>query len=195
MSTVFNRSVEQEKKEYSEEIEIAEQQLQAQLLNDIVRDAKLICDVYCVPSHNHQAFFCKLFENEKEYIILYAKTFIADHFGFVAMYKFKDCIKAQNSNGFVGKIVCGIKKLSTSNATIKELLDCLPQKIEWQKRVAMLDGEHTVIRNHLQKETKVLSYYSTTVFSENDYSETQTIFLENLFVNIEGIIGNVLDYD
>ena len=196
MSDKFNHLVEQDKKEYFEEIEIAEQKLQEQMLNNIVRDAKLVCDVYCVPSHNHQAFFCKLFENEKEYIILYAKTFIADRFGFhIAMYTFKDCVKAQNHNGSVGKIICGIKRLSKNNVIIKELLSCLPSKTEWQKRVIMIDGEHTIVRNHLEEETKLLSYSSNAQFTENAYSEDQKVFLENLFLHIEDIIGNVLDYE
>ena len=196
MSDKFNHLVEQDKKEYFEEIEIAEQKLQEQMLNNTVRDAKLVCDVYCVPSHNHQAFFCKLFENEKEYIILYAKTFIADRFGFhIAMYTFKDCVKAQNHNGSVGKIICGIKRLSKNNVIIKELLSCLPTKTEWQKRVIMIDGEHTIVRSHLEEETKLLSYGSNAQFTENAYSEDQKVFLENLFLHIEDIIGNVLDYE
>lgn len=195
MNDKFNHLVEQDKKEYFEEIKIAEQKLQEQMLNNIVRDAKMICDVYCVPSHNHQAFFCKLFENEKEYIILYAKTFIADRFGFhTAMYTFEDCVKAQSHNGSVGKIICGIKRLPKNNVIIKELISCLPTKNEWLKSVIM-DGEHTVIRNHLQEEIKLLSYRSNAQFSENDYSEAQKVFLEKLFLHIEDIIGNVLEYE
>ncbi len=196
MSDKFNHLLEQDKKEYFAEIEIAEQTLQEQMLNNIVGNAKLVCDIYCIPSHNHQAFFCKIFENEKEYIILYAKTFIADRLGFhIAMYTFKDCVKAQKHNGSVGKIICGTKKFNKNNQTINILIDCLPQQTEWQERGIMLDGEHTVIRNHLQKETKLLSYRSTAQFMENTYSEDQKVFLENLFLHIEDIIGNVLDYE
>ena len=37
--------------------------------------------------------------DKKEYIILYAKTFIADRFGFhIAMYTFKDCVKAHRGS-------------------------------------------------------------------------------------------------
>ncbi len=196
MRDKFNRLVEQDQKEYFAEIKIAEEKLQEQMLNNIVRDDKLVCDVYCIPSHNHQAFFFKLFENEDEYVVLYAKTFIADRFGFhIAMYTFEDCVKAQNHNGSVGKIICGIKRFTKNNAIIKELICCLPIKTEWLKRVIMIDGEHTVIRNHLQEETKVLSYSSNAQFVENTYSENQKEFLENLFLHIEDIIGNVLDYE
>lgn len=65
MSDKFNHLVEQDKKEYFEEIEIAEQKLQKQMLNNIVRDAKLVCDVYCIPSHNHQAFFANYLKMKK----------------------------------------------------------------------------------------------------------------------------------
>ena len=195
MSDKFNHLVEQNKKEYLEEIKIAEQMLQEQMLNNIVQDDKLVCDVYCIPSHNHQAFFFKLFENDDEYVVLYAKTFIADRLGFhIAMYTFQDCVKAQNHNGSIGKIICGIKRLNKNNVIIKELISCLPIKTEWLKRV-IIDGEHTVIRNHLQEEIKLLSYSSNAQFLKNDYSETQKVFLENLFLHIEDIIGNVLDYE
>ena len=165
------------------------------MLNNIVRDDKLVCDVYCIPSHNHQAFFVKLFENEDEYVVLYAKTFIADRLGFhIAMYTFEDCVKAQNHNGSVGKIICGVKRLAKNNVIIKELLSCLPLKTEWQKRVVMIDGERTIVRNHLHEETKLLSYSSNAQFTENAYTDEQKMFLENLFLHIEDIIGNVLDY-
>lgn len=196
MNDKFSCLDEQEKMKYFEEIEIVEQKFQEQMLNDIVCDAKLVCDVYCIPSHNHQAFFCKLFENENEYIILYAKTFIADRLGFhIAMYTFKDCVKAQNHNGSVGKIICGIKRLAKSNVIINELVSCLPSKTEWLKRVIMIDGEHTVVRNYLKGEMKLLSYGSNAKFLENDYTKTQKLFLENLYLHIEEIIGNVLDFE
>lgn len=195
MHKANNTFVEQGQKEYFAEVEIAEQMLQEQKLNNIVRDDKLVCDVYCIPSHNHQAFFVKLFENEDEYVVLYAKTYIADLLGFhIAMYTFEDCVKAQSHNGSVGKIICGIKRLPKNNVIIKELISCLPTKNEWLKSV-IIDGEHTVIRNHLQEEIKLLSYRSNAQFSENDYSEAQKVFLEKLFLHIEDIIGNVLEYE
>lgn len=196
MNDKFGYLIEQDKIEYFEEIEIVERKFQEQMLNDVVCDAKLICDVYCIPSHNHQAFFCKMFESEKEYIVLYAKTYIADRFGFhIAMYTFMDCVKAQNHIGSVGKIICGIKRLTKNNAIISELICCLPAKTEWLKSVIMIDGEYTIIRNHLQEETRIISYSSDAQFLENDYTEVQRLFLENLFLHIEGIIGNVLDHE
>lgn len=196
MNDKFDYLVEQDKIKYFKEIEIVERKFQEQMLNDIVCDAKLVCDVYCIPSHNHQAFFCKLFESEKEYIVLYAKTFIADRFGFhIAMYTFMDCEKAQNHIGSIGKIIYGIKRLAKNNVIISELIGCLPAKTEWSKSVVMIDGEYTIIRNYLQEETPIISYSSNAQFWKNDYTEVQKLFLENLFLHIEGIIGNVLDYE
>lgn len=196
MRDKFNLLIEQDRKAYFTEIEIAEQKLREQMLNSIVRDYKLVCDVYCVPSHNHQTFFFKLFENEDEYIVIYVKTLITDRLGFhIAMYTFEDCVRAQNHKDSKGKIICGIKRLTKNNAIIMELVSSLPTKTEWLKRATVIDGEHTVIRNYLQEETRLLSYSSNTQFLENDYSEAQKLFLENLFLHIEGIIGNVLDYE
>ena len=195
MSDDLDRFVEQDKKEYFAEIEIAEQKLREQMLNDVVRGNRAVCDVYCIPSHGHQAFFFKLFEDTDEYIALYAKTLIADHHGFrIAMYTFRDCVKAQDHNGSVGKIICGIKRLPKSDARIKGLINCLPAKTEWSKGEIILDGEHTVIRNHLPEEVKLLSYRSNARFLENDYSRSQQEFLEDLYLHIEDIIGNVLDH-
>ena len=59
----------------------------------------------------------------------------------------------------------------------------------------MIDGEYTVIRNYSQEETKLMSYSSGVQFLKNDYSEAQKLFLENLFLHIEDIIGNILDYE
>ena len=189
-----NYFFEQNLKEYFAEVDIAEHTFQEQKLNGIVKNLKIVCDIYCIPSHNHQAFFCKLFEDEKDYTILYAKTFIINRFGHqIAMYTFSDCVRAQNHNGSVGKIICGTIKLNKNNKTINQLIECLPQQNEWQKNGIMIDGVHTIIRNHQHKDVKLLSYASNVRCTENFYSEAQKVFLENLYLHIENIIGNVLD--
>ena len=182
-------------KEYHEEIAVAERKLREQMLTDIVRDDKAVCDVYCIPSHGHQAFFFKLYENEDGYIALYAKTFVADRFGLTAMCTFGDCVKAQEHNGSVGRIICGVKRFPKSDMMITRLVSCLPEETEWVESGMMLDGEHTVIRNHLQEEIKLLSYRSNARFVKNAYPEAQKAFLEDLFLHIEDLIGNVLDHD
>lgn len=163
------------------------------MFSSIVRGYQLVCDVYCIPSNNHQTFFFKLYRNEDEYIALYAKTLLIGLLGsHNHMCKFKKCIKAQN-NSQVGKIICGTRRISKNDAIIRELMECLPTKNEWHKQVITIDGEYTVIRNHLQEQTKTLSYGSNPNFLENNYSESQKEFLENLYMRVEDIIARSID--
>ena len=190
----INKLLYNNNKEYFEDIIIAEHALNELLLTCSVSLAELICDVYCIPSHNHQTFYMKLYQSEKDFIILYAKTFFADFAGFRStMCSFKNCIDAQKHSASTGQIICGKKILSKSDATIKELISCLPLKTELINYI-MLDGENTIIINHLQKQSTILSYSSNANFKLNQYSDNQKFFLNNLYIHIEKFIGNILDY-
>ena len=42
------------------DITIAQVALEQSLLTNTVADRPLLCDVYCIPSHNHQAFYLQV---------------------------------------------------------------------------------------------------------------------------------------
>lgn len=178
--------------EYIEDIAIAEDAIRKQKLDLLVNKQNIICDVYCIPSHNHQAFYLKLFEEDSNFTLLYAKTFVADHLGLhTAMYRFKTSSEKEKHNAHVGKIICGIKHLSKSNSTINRLKDCLPTQTEWhQKTDFVIDDVHITIRNFTHSATPMITYGYDPYFEKNEYSNVQKEFLENLYLYIEEIIDN-----
>ena len=51
--------------EYIRDIEIVKNALKETHIGDVVKDRKLLCDVYCIPSHNHQAFYLQVYDGEE----------------------------------------------------------------------------------------------------------------------------------
>ena len=176
------------------DIEIAQKALEESLLFSLVKNRPLLCDVYCIPSHNHQAFYLQVYGGS-EYILLYAKTLISDFRGHrIAMYTFKDVLKADKHIANKGDIYCGSKKLPLNNATINRLLQCVPSVNENCLDTKMIiDGVCTVIRNHQHNPPVILGYCNSQQIVQNALSHEQANFMEDLYLHIEKIIGNLLD--
>ena len=59
------------------DIKIAQEALQESLLTKTVLNGLLLCDVYVIPAHNHQAFYLQVYKGEN-YTLLFVKTLITD---------------------------------------------------------------------------------------------------------------------
>ena len=175
------------------DIAIAQQAIEDSLLTYAVADGTLLCDVYCIPSHNHQAFYVQIYGGT-EYTLVYAKTYIVDPMGYESvMYTFSDVLKAEKRTGYRGDIVCGIKKVALGEGTINQLLQCLPCEDELIIGGIMIDGVQTIIRNYHTSSPVALGYHSANDIICNQLSTSQTEFMDNLYLHVEQIIGNILD--
>jgi hypothetical protein len=95
------------------DIEIAQKEMRRNLFHLFYPDAPVIMEIYCIPSHNHHAFYlqwCEDIHNSIE-VVKYARTEVYDAVLYgrpIYMYTFSDAINAQDKNRFSGEIVCGI---------------------------------------------------------------------------------------
>lgn len=175
------------------DIAIAQNALEQSLLVNAVVGCRLLCDVYCIPSHNHQAFYLQVYGGTK-YTLLYAKTLISDFLGGNnAMYTFADALEANDHAAKKGAIYCGIKHLPSDDGTISRLLSCLPSEEECcNEHGIVLDGVHTVIRNHQYNPPVVLEYNDSRQIERNKVTQEQKDFMNDLYLRIEEIIGNLI---
>lgn len=177
-----------------DDIVIAQVALEESLLTTTVQNRPLLCDVYCIPSHNHQAFYLQVYGGD-EYTLLYAKTLISDFRGSdIVMYTFADAIKADKHIAFKGDIYCGLKNLSLSDATINQLLMCLPSVEEnCLEEGIVIDGVRTVIGNQQHRPPVMLGFHDSCQITLNKLTQEQIDFMDDLYLYIERIIGNLLD--
>lgn len=149
--------------------------------------------MYAIPSHNHQAFYLQIYVGDN-YTLLYAKTRITDFLGnAIAMYTFKDSLKSDVHKAKTGDIYCGMKHISLDNMIIKKLLECLPTKNEiCIDDNVILDGVCTIIGNYQSIPPSVVAYYDSCQIKQNKISHEQAEFMNDLYLYIEQIIGNLL---
>ena len=82
---------EEEYQEYEEDVEIAIGELTKMKLYPF--DGRIICDLYAIPSHNHQTYYAIVYEKNGRYDMVYAKPQFYDPITHetIKMYRFKDC--------------------------------------------------------------------------------------------------------
>lgn len=186
----FKAMEEERYAEYISDITLANRVMSEQLVN--VSEKEVLCDLYAIPSHNHQAFYVKIYKREQLYYILYAKP-IFSHGGRdeeIYMYPFRDSLDARALNG---KIVCGVKPLDNNfvdNLITK--LECLPEKQILGCSKFILDGVFQSIRVFNNGEVIKEVIYNDAediVFKTGfDVNELKWYFA-SLYMMIEKIIG------
>lgn len=177
---------------YLSDIDYALIALEESLLLKSVFKTDLICDVYIIPSHNHQAFYLQVYDSGKSFTLIYAKPYIIDSRGLeCVMYPFLNAVESNKHPTHHGHIYCGIKKLPKSNLTITQLIECLPQEDEFADESSLhIDGVATILRNYCSHPPINLAYYDSNDISINNVTREQRFFLSNLYLYIERIIGN-----
>ncbi|MDD6175967.1 MAG: hypothetical protein PUC59_09465 [Firmicutes bacterium] len=176
------------------DIVIAQSALEQSLLTGTVINRPMLCDAYCIPPHNHQAFYLQVYGG-RAYTLLYAKPMISDCRGNgIVMYPFKDAVKADEYIACRGDICCGIRHLPLNDPTIIQLLQCLPKAEEnCLEDGIIIDGACTVVRNNQLNPPVILGYHDGFQIKLNPMTQEQTGFLNDLYLHIEGVIGNLLD--
>lgn len=131
------------------DIEFAKQEIYQLKLNQCFSGQDCICELYCIPSHNHQAYYLQVYQITNRYEAIYAKTIVHDCLGnMIKMYPFHWTKEAASRPDTVGKIVCGCSRLSeTSSQRLSCILETLPWKSFWDTdSCVVLDGVWQIIR-------------------------------------------------
>ena len=111
---------------------------------------ELLYELYCVPSHNEQAYYAQIFRKCGECYLSYAKSVIEDFVinETIYMYTLRDAVEANDKNRYYGKIVCGYKKVTDEYISyLSELCTHLPDENQWNEEGSVcLDGTFQMIR-------------------------------------------------
>lgn len=174
------------------DISIARRALSESLLDVIVPSSCLVCEVYCLTSFD-QTFYLQLYGGD-QYTLLFAKPFLRTHHGLSSCSaSFRSVVKAERLPAYRGDIYCGMKILPKNDETISMLQRCLPTDTEVlpESRIT-IDGNTTLIINHLAKDPVSLYFRNEESFQENSYSPDEEHFLHELYLHIQSIIGNLI---
>ena len=153
-----------------------------------------ICDIYSLPSHNHQTFFCKIASENGFIKLLYAKA-IQNSIWFsepIYMYRFEEAKNFVDHPIRHGRILCGKKIVQQGFAerivrTVKELSseqpdDLVTPAVESDLTVITLHENGKVIREIAYTDAEKLAFSNEKVNGEVEY-------LRDLHLAIEDIIG------
>lgn len=154
-----------------------------------------ICDIYSLPSHNHQTFFCKIVSESGFTKLIYAKA-IQNSIWFsepIYMYRFEEAKCFSDHPIRNGRILCGKKIIQ--QGMVERLLNILKELSNDQPDDLVspaVDSELTAIR--LYENGKIVREILYTdaeklVFRSGDTNNKYAEFLRDLHLAIEKIIG------
>lgn len=175
---------------YKRDVQIAQTEI---ALNFGSEPNGTICDIYSLPSHNHQTFYCKVISENGFTKLIYAKA-IQNSIWFsepIYMYRFEEAKCFSDHPIRNGRILCGKKIVKKSLVErflllLSELSDDQPDDLV----EPAIDSELTAIR--LYEEGKVVREVLYTdaeklVFRENNTKYRE--YMRDLHRFIEKIIG------
>lgn len=184
--------VEREQAEYNKDVCIAEKALQEMRLDSLICAEKMVCDIYCIPSHNHQSFYLKLYDNQSDFIVVYVKPIIIDNLGNqIKMYRFSECEKADKIQPGSGHTYCGIKHVPKSELSeLLSIIQSLPQKAEWESGGICIDGTFTVFRllNCANQICEFAYHDAKKLEAFNSLTNREKEYMMNLFLTFESLI-------
>ncbi len=179
--------------EYLQDIEVANNEL---IEKNFFADPKsMICDIYVLPSHNHQTFYGKLTAERGFYKIIFAKA-IQNSIWFsepIYMYRFEEAKRFENHPMKKGRIICRAKLMD--KALINRLLFTVEKLSERQPAETVLptlDGVFTAVRmyeNGIVSRKIMYTDPEKLSFRDNAGNQEALDFLGNLYLYIEKIIG------
>lgn len=168
-------------------------------LTEIARNFELhsvesICDIYSLPSHNHQTFYCRVV-NENGFIKLFYAKAMQNSIWFsepIYMYRFEEAKNFIDHPIRHGRIFCG-KKIVQRGITDRliNILKALADEQPADLVTPTADADLKVITLYEQGETvREISFTDTEklVFSREINSD-DIDYLRDLHLKIEAIIG------
>lgn len=179
--------------DYLRDIEVADSELAEK--NFHADPKSVICDVYALPSHNHQTFYGKLVTERGFFKIIYAKA-IQNSIWFsepIYMYRFEEAKRFESHPMKKGRIICRAKLMD--KALINRLLFTAARISDAQPDDAVLptiDGVFTAVRiyeNGVVKQKIMYTEPERLTFRDEADNGEALEFLRGLYLAIEKIIG------
>lgn len=177
---------------YRRDVQIAQTELALCVFSEA---NETVCDVYSLPSHNHQTFYCR-FVNESGFIkIEYAKA-IQNSIWFaepIYMYRFEEAKLFADHPIRNGRIICGKKIVRYS--LLEQLMRIVNSLSDEQPDDLVrpaIDSELTAIRVYEQSKVVREILYTDAeklVFREADTEREKSEYMRELHLYIEKIIG------
>ena len=178
---------------YLQDIEIANNEL---VEKNFHADPKsVICDIYVLPSHNHQTFYGKMISERGFYKIIFAKA-IQNSIWFsepIYMYRFEEAKRFEDHPMKKGRIVCRAKLMDKS--VINRLLFTFEGLEKHQSHdivEATLESNFTAVRmyqNGIVSRRLMYTNAEKLKFCDDTDHGEEIEFLNNLYLSIEKIIG------
>lgn len=164
-------------------------------LNFDTDQKKAICDIYSLPSHNHQTFFCRI-ANENGFIkLIYAKA-VQNSIWFsepIYMYRFEEAKNFVDHPIRHGRIYCGKKIVQHGIADrLLNILKGLSGEQPADLVTPTVDADLTVITLYDKGETVLEISYTDAgklTFRTDDTDSNDIEYLRDLHLRIEEIIG------
>lgn len=179
--------------DYLRDIKIANRELaEKNFISDLT---SVICDIYVLPSHNHQTFYGKLAADRGFYKIIYAKA-IQNSIWFsepIYMYRFEEAKRFKDHPMKKGRIICRAKMMD--KALINRLLFTSEKLADRQPPEAVVpapDSVFTAVRIYEDGSVKRKILYTDSEkleYREDVEKGDAPQFLANLYLAIEKIIG------
>lgn len=153
----------------------------------------VVADFYCIPAHNHQAYYAMLSCTDDNYRLTYIKTqvYLPGHKNPIKMYPFALCKKAEKHPGKQGQFMIGVKKVAESEvAVLMNMLGDLPMTHIFQEDGLYLDGVVQGIRVFGDNPKAVLKeVFYRNAAKISGLSTKQREILDDLYIKIEKILS------
>jgi hypothetical protein len=176
--------------EYLPDIEIAKTAIKEELLYPT---GDILYDLYAIPSHNHQAYYAIVFEEDGKYKMVYAKTEIHDILSEepIKMYTFEDATTAKSKPNSDGRIIIGMALPGKGFVdTLRDISINVSAGKKAIKDGVTIDGVFQVIRAFKGTETvKEIVYEDVETISVLKNDRDYKAILENMYLTVEKIIS------
>ena len=177
---------------YLRDVQIAHTELS---LNIDFDPKNVLCDIYSLPSNNHQTFFCKILSENGFMKLIYAKA-IQNSIWFsdpIYMYRFEEAKSFEDHPVRRGKIICGKKIIKKTVAEhLMNMLDDLDPEQPEDLVNPGVESELTAIR--IYEDGRILREVVFTDadklrFRNSEEHKKYAEYMRNLHLYVETIIG------
>ncbi len=177
---------------YNSEVSFAENELVQKSFR--VNAPSVVCDIFALPSHNHQTFFVKLISEHGIYKLVFAKA-VQNSIWFsepIYMYTFEEAKRFEEHPMRHGRIVCRAKLVEKSffselTEALRGLSDNQPECV-----TPAIDADFTAVRVY-ENGSVAKSFFFTDAsklsFYSNVDSEKSAEYFGNLHLTVENLIG------
>lgn len=175
--------------EYLEDVEIARCAITDALL---FPSERILCDLYSIPSHNHQAYYAVIYNANGKYEMTYARTEIyTRHFSEpIKMYPFSDAKAAEKHAASDGRIIIGKKFMKADlMRVLDDIFTSVPEGLHLGRHLISIDGVFQAMRlfenNNVTKEIIYRDAKEIPLSPEKTYLID---IMNDLYLTIENII-------